>query len=64
MKRYDPNHYVVEIHLGMDVLSNDYGNDQGCADRAIERLKTRQFDELRIWHMGRCVRSVNRLAEY
>jgi hypothetical protein len=54
---YNPAHYVVEVHMGFDVLHKDYGPDAVCAFRAIDRLMPRlNYDggiaEIRLWHKG------------
>lgn len=64
--RYKTQNYVVEVHIGgTDVFSKDYGPEQGCAMRALERLKQAcergeaKMDEIRLWHAGRCIMSKN-----
>lgn len=59
---YNRKNYVVEVHFASgDVLHKDYGPEQGCAFRAVERLAVHlrqgitKFDALRIWHNGKCI---------
>jgi hypothetical protein len=53
---YKPKHYVVEVHIGVDVLHKDYGKDELCALRAVERLLSKLshqgIHEVRVWHDG------------
>ncbi len=61
MKRYNPKNYTVEVHMVTDVFSRDYGPEQGCAMRALERLAIQyrsgeiKFTELRLWTAGKCI---------
>lgn len=50
MTRYNPDHYIVEVHIGIDVLHRDYGSEEGPARRAYNRLKRFNFDDVRVWH--------------
>lgn len=59
MRKHNPKNYVVELHLGVDVMSHDYGSEIAPAQRAIERLKARKTDaeEIRLWHDNKCISS-------
>ncbi len=55
---YNKDHYVVELHIGIDVFHKDYGHDLRCAKRAIDRLMSGDYsmlNEIRVWHGGCCV---------
>lgn len=62
--KHNPKNYVVEVHFNTDVFSRDYGPEQGCAMRALERMRIElrsrqaQFRELRLWHSGKCIMSM------
>ncbi len=53
---YKPANWIVEVHIGIDALHKDYGKDQGCAARAVERLLPTLSEtgicEIRVWHDG------------
>lgn len=54
---YNHENFIVEIHMGKDVFHKDYGREESCALRAIERLVFRLnyekgITEIRLWHAG------------
>lgn len=45
--------HVVEVHIGKDVLSRDYGSET-CAKRAIDRL-VEAGQKVRYWANGKLI---------
>lgn len=45
--------HIVEVHVGKDVLSRDYGSEE-CAKRAMDRLREHGM-AVRYWANGKLV---------
>lgn len=52
---YRKDRYIVEAHLGIDVLHKDVGPEFSPTQRMVERLLLKTEEDIRVWINNRCI---------